>query len=808
MSNIISEGNKYFCVIQDDGNLVIYKGTGPSDNQGFIFGTKNIASSLINVQGKVSEIITDNKQIKDDIEKIKDDTEKMISYLYSKEKNYFLALQDDSNLTIYKGSGPSDNQEFIFGTTQLLTTISTLTDKIAELENEIKELKENSADNHHDEDEEDILDYSLYDTTVGKIKEAMNFTAVDYSYFAPTRHLFILNGEYLLTSTLNGTVQVHYTHRHSGDEESAHTDSDGTYSWHMHFQGQPSAITLDNLNIDFSTEENGLTCIAKGIFFNDDFTEPIDPITKEIFLSVCSRDTTTSIKQNRILRGIIQYSDSNIYITNVEEIYKQDGVGGNAAHQIQQIVGVNINNNSHIVVSVGDSAINGAAEDPNNLNGKILVMKNDGSHPEFTGSRPYSNPFIQGIGVRNKYGLEKVSIFQDKLERFISLENGNTIDRLTFSTLFDFNDDGGGNGVDYGWRMSVGDHQTWLDSPDVNYDSDVNLAIHHSDGAPTTLKIFSGIEDIFDTNSNDEWKIENINGNNNIVHGDIIRLLHCNSDKYLIISDNPSTIIETQKEVSVQINKDENDSKVKFKLEIVSDNNNYGLSNNNNNIWCINNLIRLIHVDTNTALHYGSHYGNKKFEVTGFSYRNQGDFFRWSRWCRTSEDLYNYTGHEIPKITNNSYIKLTNVYLNKNLYSEPGDILPKTSSWNSNITTTEGQRVMLYNDAINPTIIIKPIPFRIISGIAVFYGNTGDNGSSGLWDKTIKAFTINISGTQPIIKWYPLIKRIKSGTPGWPVACEIEPRSGNIFFSDVGTGQAYLINLNKGISSGFDELQY
>jgi hypothetical protein len=61
----------YFTIMQGDGNLCVYKGTGPADNQGFVWGALGQSQP---------------------------------------DQAYFAVMQDDGNLCVYKGNSPADNQ--------------------------------------------------------------------------------------------------------------------------------------------------------------------------------------------------------------------------------------------------------------------------------------------------------------------------------------------------------------------------------------------------------------------------------------------------------------------------------------------------------------------------------------------------------------------------------------------------------------------------------------------------------------------------------------------------------------------------
>jgi hypothetical protein len=79
---VVSPSKKAYAIMQDDGNLVVYRGSGPSDNQGYVWGSVQVGG-----------------------------------YAPSKG-SYYAVMQDDGNLVVYRGSGPSDNQGYVWGSVQ------------------------------------------------------------------------------------------------------------------------------------------------------------------------------------------------------------------------------------------------------------------------------------------------------------------------------------------------------------------------------------------------------------------------------------------------------------------------------------------------------------------------------------------------------------------------------------------------------------------------------------------------------------------------------------------------------------------
>jgi hypothetical protein len=81
---VVSPSKKAYAIMQDDGNLVVYRGSGPSDNQGYVWGSVQVGG-----------------------------------YAPSKG-SYYAVMQDDGNLVVYRGSGPSDKGDFVWGSVQSL----------------------------------------------------------------------------------------------------------------------------------------------------------------------------------------------------------------------------------------------------------------------------------------------------------------------------------------------------------------------------------------------------------------------------------------------------------------------------------------------------------------------------------------------------------------------------------------------------------------------------------------------------------------------------------------------------------------
>ena len=74
---LVSDNGQYFAIMQGDGNFVLYRGSGPSNNLGYIWAIRHTALPT---------------------------------------GPYFAIMQNDGNFVVYKGTGPSNNLGFVWAT--------------------------------------------------------------------------------------------------------------------------------------------------------------------------------------------------------------------------------------------------------------------------------------------------------------------------------------------------------------------------------------------------------------------------------------------------------------------------------------------------------------------------------------------------------------------------------------------------------------------------------------------------------------------------------------------------------------------
>lgn len=144
--------------------------------------------------------------------------------------------------------------------------------------------------------------------------------------------------------------------------------------------------------------ENGLLDVV----FSADFDE-----TGEIFLLYASLEkaddpntpTSEQIIKNFIARSKITLAEGTWQAEEPVVIFEANTQAG-SAHQIQSGLGVMIEDESHLLFTVGDGFKAENAQDLRAEAGKMLLITREGLNPK--GPRPYPNfPKIQAIGFRN-----------------------------------------------------------------------------------------------------------------------------------------------------------------------------------------------------------------------------------------------------------------------------------------------------------------------------------------------------------------------------------------------------------------------
>jgi hypothetical protein len=92
----MERGSNYFLVLQDNGDMVIYRGTGPSDHQGFIWSTETSGQ-----QKDPNPMFTSQKSKYGRNYIVSGETLATNEFIGSTDGSVYLLLQSDGNLVLY-----------------------------------------------------------------------------------------------------------------------------------------------------------------------------------------------------------------------------------------------------------------------------------------------------------------------------------------------------------------------------------------------------------------------------------------------------------------------------------------------------------------------------------------------------------------------------------------------------------------------------------------------------------------------------------------------------------------------------------
>jgi len=103
----------FFAIMQSDGNFCVYRGAGPGDNRGYLWGTQQLGDGgqfFAIMQGDGNFAVYKGTGPGDNR-----------GYVWSLAKTapggqFFAVMQNDGNFCVYKGTGPADNRGFVWGT--------------------------------------------------------------------------------------------------------------------------------------------------------------------------------------------------------------------------------------------------------------------------------------------------------------------------------------------------------------------------------------------------------------------------------------------------------------------------------------------------------------------------------------------------------------------------------------------------------------------------------------------------------------------------------------------------------------------
>ncbi len=243
----------------------------------------------------------------------------------------------------------------------------------------------------------DVLPDSGYEV-VPEFSDQATLEVVDCGLAFPSRMAITPDGEFLLVAQLRGVIEVFQ--RTSNGFEAAVTP--------LH--------DLGDLDVE---DEAGLT----GMFFGVDFDlDAEQEERRDLFVTFQRDEDDRGI--NIIRRLTLERTANGLSATAPVDIIRFPEATGQA-HQIQNGVGLMVEDQPHILVAVGDANRFRNARDPTTSPGTLQLLKRDGSSP--AGDRPWPEaPSTHAIGVRNVYGFVLLPSTVDARPTIVAYENGNT----------------------------------------------------------------------------------------------------------------------------------------------------------------------------------------------------------------------------------------------------------------------------------------------------------------------------------------------------------------------------------------------
>jgi len=109
----------------------------------------------------------------------------------------------------------------------------------------------------------------------------------------------------------------------------------------------------------------------------------------------------------------------------------QANIAGSASHQITDGIGLTLENEPHVMFLIGDGFHGDRAQDPKLEAGKVIIIREDGSNP--LGIRPFENPKIEALGIRNAFVIASIP---NNPEKYLIGDTGpDKYDRLIYAQL-------------------------------------------------------------------------------------------------------------------------------------------------------------------------------------------------------------------------------------------------------------------------------------------------------------------------------------------------------------------------------------
>ncbi len=252
---------------------------------------------------------------------------------------------------------------------------------------------------------------------------------------SPTRIKMLPEGSYLLVTQLTGELIAFK--RTSNDV----------------WSNQADPVTVVSTRYPgFPPEEAGLTAVA----LSSDFAR-----NRTAFLFYGYKDANVQHK-NRIAKTVIKEIAGKLTGTPPQIIFESN-TPGNPSHQIQEGIPVKIAGEPHLLFTIGEGLDGKKAQDPSLEAGKVMLIREDGSNP--AGLRPYADPKVQALGIRNAFTLTP-NPFDPRGKILLADTGPDRFDRLIYTNLF-FPTGESQRALNLGWN---GDEPKLADPiPDPNY---------------------------------------------------------------------------------------------------------------------------------------------------------------------------------------------------------------------------------------------------------------------------------------------------------------------------------------------------
>lgn len=109
---LVSANHKYYAIMQNDGNFVVYKGSGPDHRERFIWGTSTTATGgtfFALMQGDGNLVVYKGASLQDAQGVMWESKQNQPGY-----HPYFAIMQDDGNFAIYKGKSLEDQTGLVW----------------------------------------------------------------------------------------------------------------------------------------------------------------------------------------------------------------------------------------------------------------------------------------------------------------------------------------------------------------------------------------------------------------------------------------------------------------------------------------------------------------------------------------------------------------------------------------------------------------------------------------------------------------------------------------------------------------------